>query len=79
MITTKNIHYIYNIKIKKWRVNMNNRNFNDEINETRVVFHSNASQSLINSLSFNGEWVIVKQILLDWGYSVIEPKNVCVN
>jgi hypothetical protein len=50
--------------------------YNDIINEKTIVFHSDASQSLIDSLGFNGEWCIVKEILLDWGYKVIEQPNI---
>ena len=44
----------------------------DCINETIIEFYSNAKQSLINSLEFNGEWYIVCEILKNWGYKVIE-------
>ena len=48
------------------------RSYYDETGERLVVFHSNAPQKLIDSLSFNGEWNRVKEILLDWDYKVIE-------
>ena len=48
------------------------RTFNDSINEKKVIFYSNASQEIINALEFNGEWCIVKEILHNFGYSVIE-------
>lgn len=46
--------------------------YKDAINECMIKFLSNASQDLINSLEFNGEWHIVKTILLDRGYKIIE-------
>ena len=46
--------------------------YNDCINEKKVIFHSDAPQSTIDALAFNGEWYVVREILLDWGYKVIE-------
>ena len=46
--------------------------FNDSINQRKVIFHSDAPQATIDALEFNGEWYVVKEILLDWGYKVIE-------
>jgi len=48
------------------------RTYNDCINEVVVNFHSDAPQSLINGLEFNGEWYVVCAILRDWGYTIIE-------
>jgi hypothetical protein len=48
------------------------RTFNDSINERKVTFWSDAPQATIDALEFNGEWYVVKEILLDWGYIVIE-------
>jgi len=50
--------------------------FNDTINERKVIFHSDAPQATIDALEFNGEWYIVKEILLNWGYKVIEHQIV---
>ena len=47
--------------------------YDDEINEEVISFYSDAPQKTIDALAFNGEWYVVKQILLDWGYKVIEP------
>lgn len=52
------------------------RTYNDPINDTIINFNSDASQKLITSLEFNGEWYVVREILRDWGYVVIEhPSN----
>ena len=51
---------------------LESRIYIDEINEVTIEFKSDASQSLINSLSFNGEWYVVREILLNWGYKIIE-------
>lgn len=47
----------------------------DSINEVTVKFRSDAPQSTITALEFNGEWFIVREILRDWGYEVIESVN----
>lgn len=46
--------------------------FYDTINEKNVSFYTDASQKIVTSLEFNGEWFIVKEILNDWGYTVVE-------
>lgn len=51
------------------------RTYHDSINEIIVKFHSNAPQSTIDALEFNGEWYVVCEILRDWGYIVIEHPN----
>ncbi|HLO91526.1 MAG TPA: hypothetical protein VK172_10220 [Lentimicrobium sp.] len=51
------------------------RTYNDSINNVVVKFRSDASQRTINALEFNGEWYVVKEILKDWGYIVIEYPN----
>ena len=51
------------------------RIFNDSFNNVEVKFRSDASQETITALEFNGEWFIVKEILRDWGYEVIEGVN----
>jgi hypothetical protein len=51
------------------------RFYNDIINDCVVEFLSDASQSLIDSLEFNGEWWTVKGILISWGYTVIETND----
>jgi hypothetical protein len=48
------------------------RTYYDCFDEVTINFHSNATQSLITALEFNGRWCMVKQILLDWGYKVQE-------
>ena len=48
--------------------------FNDSINEEKIIFYSDASQATISALEFN-EWYVVKKILHDWGYIVIEYPN----
>jgi len=48
------------------------RTYYDSINETTVEFHSNASQKFITGLEFNGEWYVVREILRDFGYIVVE-------
>lgn len=52
------------------------RTYYDEINDITILFYSNASQSIIDALSFVGEWHDVKKILLEFGYRVIENVNV---
>ena len=51
---------------------MEKRFYNDCINEDRIEFLSNAPQKLINSLEFNGDWNVVKLILINWGWLVID-------
>ena len=46
--------------------------FNDSINERKVTFYSDAPQTTIDALEFNGEWCIVKEILLECGYQIID-------
>jgi hypothetical protein len=48
------------------------RTYYDSINNVTVKFRSDAKQLTITALEFNGEWYIVKHILEDWGYTVIE-------
>ena len=48
------------------------RTYYDCINEVVVNFYSDAPQSTIDALEFNGEWYVVREILKDWGYKVIE-------
>ena len=48
------------------------RTYHDEINEVTIKFNSDAKQSTIDALNFNGEWYVVREILRDWGYTVIE-------
>lgn len=52
------------------------RTYRDSINEITVKFRSDAPQSTINALEFNGEWYIVCEILRDWGYIVIESPSI---
>lgn len=52
------------------------RTYNDCINDVVVKFRSDAPQSTINALEFNGEWYVVREILRDWGYTVIEYPSV---
>jgi hypothetical protein len=54
---------------------MKKRIYNDCINEDKIEFLSNAPQKLINSLEFNGEWCIVKSILINWGWLVMDIPN----
>ena len=49
--------------------------FNDFNNNVVVRFRSDAPQRFITALKFNGVWCIVKQIIEDWGYTVIECQN----
>lgn len=51
------------------------RTYNDSINNVEVRFRSDAPQHTVTALEFNGEWYIVKHILEDWGYVVIECPN----
>jgi len=48
------------------------RSYFDNLDEVSVVFHSDAPQSLIDSLSFEGYWETVRRTLRAWGYQVIE-------
>ena len=54
---------------------MESRIYYDCISEEKIHFYSNASQKLIDSLDFNGDWCIVNQILINAGYKVIESAN----
>lgn len=51
---------------------MEERYYNDIMDDCTVKFYSDAEQKLITSLEFNGDWWTTKRILLDWGYTVIE-------
>jgi len=51
------------------------RTYHDSINEVVIKFRSDAPQSTIDALEFNGEWYVVREILRDWGYIVIEYPN----
>jgi hypothetical protein len=42
------------------------------VNDTIIEFHSNAKQELITGLEFNGEWYVVREMLRDFGYTVLE-------
>jgi len=48
------------------------RTYKDEINDINIYFHSDASQKLIDALSFSSEWYVVREILLNCGYKVVE-------
>jgi hypothetical protein len=51
------------------------RIYNDCFNDVVVTFKSNAPQSFVTGLEFSGPWCVVKEILIDWGYDVVEiPK-----
>lgn len=52
------------------------RTYYDCINEVTIRFYSNAPQRTIDALEFNGEWYVVREILKDWGYEVIEYPSV---
>ena len=52
------------------------RTYDDSINNVIVKFRSDAPQSTIDALEFNGEWYVVREILRDWGYTVIEYPSV---
>jgi hypothetical protein len=52
------------------------RTYYDCINEVTIKFRSNAPQRIIDALDFNGEWYVVREILRDWGYIVIENPSV---
>lgn len=49
--------------------------YNDSINNVKVKFRSDAEQRLVTALEFSGEWYVVKHILEDLGYVVIECPN----
>lgn len=51
---------------------LESRTYYDCINETTVEFLSNATQKFITGLEFNGEWYVVREILRDFGYTVVE-------
>lgn len=51
------------------------RIYRDSINNVEVKFYSDASQKTVTALEFNGEWYVVREILRDWGYKVIEGIN----
>jgi hypothetical protein len=51
---------------------MESRTYYDWINDTTIKFQSNAPQKLITGLDFNGEWYVVREILRDFGYTVLE-------
>lgn len=51
------------------------RTYHDTINDVVIDFHSDAPQSTIDALEFNGEWYVVREILKDWGYIVIESSS----
>ena len=51
------------------------RTYRDSINNVEVKFRSDASQETVTALEFNGEWYVVREILRDWGYEVIEGVN----
>ena len=53
------------------------RTYYDEINNETIHFKTNAKQSTIDALKFNGEWDDVRKILIEWGYTVVE--NPCNN
>lgn len=62
--------------VKKEKQEIARRTFYDSIKEEEVIFWSDASPKLVNALEFNAAWYVVKEILLDWGYKVIEhPVN----
>lgn len=52
------------------------RTYYDVINDVTINFHSDAPQSTIDALEFNGEWYVVREILRDNGYTVIEIGNI---
>jgi hypothetical protein len=49
--------------------------YHDWINDVDVKFRTDARQDFVTGLEFNGEWFIVREILRDWGYEVIEGVN----
>lgn len=58
-------------KLKINKTETTKKFFKDVYDET-YYFYSDASQETINALDFNGEWYIVKEILINWGYKIIE-------
>ena len=51
------------------------RTFNDKFNNVVVEFKTDASQRLVTGLEFSGSWAVVKEMLLDLGWTVVEiPK-----
>jgi len=48
------------------------RRYYDCINDTTIEFHSNAPQELVTGLEFNGDWYVVREMLRDFGYTVLE-------
>lgn len=53
-------------------MNIEPRTYYDCIDDVTIKFLSDAKQSTINALEFNGDWCVVRRILLDCGYKVIE-------
>ena len=51
------------------------RIFNDSFNNVVVKFRSDAPQHFVTALEFSGEWYIVKHMIENWGYTVIECPN----
>ena len=51
------------------------RIFNDSFNNIVVKFRSDAPQHFVTALEFSGEWYVIKHILKDLGYVVIECPN----
>lgn len=51
------------------------RTYYDVINDVIINFHSDALQLTIDALEFNGEWYVVREILRNWGFSVIENQS----
>jgi len=51
------------------------RTYNDSINNVVVKFRSDAPQDFVTALEFSGEWYVIKHILKDLGYVVIECPN----
>ena len=48
------------------------RTYYDCINDITIEFYSDATQKLITGLEFNGEWNVVREMLRDFGYTVID-------
>jgi len=46
--------------------------FNDSMDNEKIIFYSDVPQSTIDALEFNAEWHIVKELLLSYGYKIIE-------
>lgn len=51
---------------------LESRTYYDSINDVTIEFLSNATQKFITGLEFNGEWYVVREILRDFGYTVVE-------